>query len=595
MVFLPPPGVPPLPFAQPFDATQLLTPGPSPSADPPDSVTIPDFVFTENYGRKPFARSRNPYTCGFTGKTYTTAQVVEREDLLARAIAKRLGYDVAEGTEWDRVVGLYSLNTIDYIPLTHALHRLSGIVTPASAAYSAQELEHQLRSSGANALFTCVPLLQNALAAAKAVGIPEDRVFIMPLPGFDRKDPFKTIDDLVAEGKDAPPLKPLNWVKGQGARQVAYLCYSSGTSGLPKAVQITHHNVIANILQMTVQDGVGRKAAGVDTQVQLGLLPLSHIYGLVPVAHYGVYNGDETVILPRFELKSLLNAVQKFKIEQLALVPPILIQILSNQDECAKYDLSSVRFIFSGAAPLGKETMEDIWKIYPSWRICQGYGLTETSPVVTATSELDIDPGSSGTLLPGLKAKVIDAEGREVTEYNKPGELLVQGPTIVLGYLNNAKATTETFVHHHDGRWMRTGDEVIVRKSAKGNEHFVVVDRIKELIKVKGHQVAPAELEAHLLSHPLVSDCAVIQVPDPRAGEVPKAFVVKAGEAKGKSDSDITRSINKYVEEHKARHKWLKGGIEYIDAIPKSPSGKILRRLLRDREKQARKEKGAKL
>jgi len=222
-------------------------------------------------------------------------------------------------------------------------------------------------------------------------------------------------------------------------------------------------------------------------------------------------------------------------------------------------------------------------------------GLTETSPVVSSTTELDIDPGSSGSLLPGIKAKVIDAEGKEVTEYNTPGELYVQGPSVVLGYLNNAKATAETFVNHSDGRWMRTGDEVIVRKSPKGIEHLVIVDRIKELIKVKGHQVAPAELEAHLLTHPLVDDCAVIQVPDDRAGEVPKAFVVKAPEAKGMSDEEVTKSINKHVEEHKARHKWLKGGIEFIEIIPKSPSGKILRRLLRDKEKQARKEKGAKL
>ncbi|KAF5003684.1 hypothetical protein FDECE_9769 [Fusarium decemcellulare] len=577
MVFTPPPSTPKLPF------------------DPPDSVSIPEFVFTENYGRKPFAKSRNPYTCGISGKTYTTAEVIEREDLLARALAKRLGYDAGEGTEWDRVVGVYSLNTIDYIPVNHSVHRLNGIVSPASAAYSAPELEHQLRSSGANALFTCVPLLETALTAAKAVGIPEDRIFLLPVPGFEKKDPFKTVDDLVAEGRNAPEIQPLNWVKGQGARQVAYLCYSSGTSGLPKGVQITHRNVISNIMQMAIQDSAGRAAAGIDTQVQLGLLPLSHIYGLVPVAHHGIYNGDETVILPKFELKILLSAIQKFGIMQMALVPPILIQMLGNQEECAKYDLSTVRFIFSGAAPLGKETALAVNKVWSKWNICQGYGLTETSPVVTSTSELDIDPGSSGTLLPGLRAKVMDLDGTEITEYNKPGELLVQGPTVVLGYLNNAKASAETFVHHNDGRWMRTGDEVIVRKSAKGNEHFVVVDRIKELIKVKGHQVAPAELEAHLLSHPFVSDCAVIQVPDHRAGEVPKAFVVKAPAANGKPDSEVTQSINKHVEEHKARHKWLKGGIEFIDIIPKSPSGKILRRLLRDRERQARKEKGAKL
>ncbi|CCT69828.1 probable phenylacetyl-CoA ligase [Fusarium fujikuroi] len=576
MVFYPPPSVS-LPF------------------EPPESITIPDFIFSDKHARKPIAQSRNPFTCGISGKTYTTEEVIQREKLLARALAKRLGYDVHDGTEWDRVVALFSVNTIDYITMTHAVHRLNGIVTPASAAYSAPELEHQLRSSGANALFTCVPLLETALTAAKAVGIPEDRVFLLPVPGFESKSPFKSIDDLIAEGKDAPELQPLNWIKGQGLRQVAYLCYSSGTSGLPKAVEITHVNVIANVMQMTVQNAEGRKAAGVDTQVQLGLLPLSHIYGLVPVAHWGVYNGDETVILPKFELKMFLATVQRFKIEQMALVPPIMVQMLSHKAECQKYDLSSVRFIFSGAAPLGKETISGLNEIWPKWNICQGYGLTETSPVVSSTTELDIDPGSSGSLLPGIKAKVIDAEGKEVTEYNTPGELYVQGPSVVLGYLNNAKATAETFVNHSDGRWMRTGDEVIVRKSPKGIEHLVIVDRIKELIKVKGHQVAPAELEAHLLTHPLVDDCAVIQVPDDRAGEVPKAFVVKAPEAKGKSDEEITKSINKHVEEHKARHKWLKGGIEFIEIIPKSPSGKILRRLLRDKEKQARKEKGAKL
>ncbi|KAF5020428.1 hypothetical protein F66182_7555 [Fusarium sp. NRRL 66182] len=567
MVFLPPPSTPQLPF------------------DPPDSISIPEFFYGESYNRKPISRSRNPFTCGISGKTYTTSEVFQRQTLVARALAKRLGYDAHDGTEWDRILCLFSLNT-----------RLTTSPSPTPSTVStASSLPPAPPTPRPNWSISCVPLLETALAAAKAVGIPEDRIFLLPMPGFESKAPFKTINDLVAEGQDAPELKPLRWVKGQGARQVAYLCYSSGTSGLPKAVQITHLNVIANVVQLATQDSLGRKAAGVDTQAQLGLLPLSHIYGLVPVAHYGLYNGDATIILPRFELKSFLTAIQRFKIEQMSLVPPILIQMLSNKSECLKYDLGTVRFIFSGAAPLGKETTIEITNIWPNWRICQGYGLTETSPVVTSTSELDIDPGSSGTLLPGLKAKLIDLQGNEVTSYNTPGELLVQGATVVLGYLNNAKATAETFVHHADGRWMKTGDEVIVRKSPKGREHFVVVDRIKELIKVKGHQVAPAELEAHILSHPLVDDCAVIQVPDLRAGEVPKAFVVKSPQAEGKSDEEVTQSVNKHVEEHKARHKWLKGGIEFIDVIPKSPSGKILRRLLRDREKQARKEKGAKL
>lgn len=221
--------------------------------------------------------------------------------------------------------------------------------------------------------------------------------------------------------------------------------------------------------------------------------------------------------------------------------------------------------------------------------------MTEASPVVVQTSELDRLTGSSGSLIPDTLAKIIDSEGNEVTEYEKRGELLVQSPSIVLGYLNNEKANAETFVTHEDGRWLKTGDEVLIRKSEQGNEHIFIVDRIKELIKVKGHQVAPAELEAHLLAHDYIADCAVIPVPDGRAGEVPKAFVVKSSEAGSTSDQEIMKAAAEHVEKHKAKYKWLKGGVELIDVIPKSASGKILRRLLRDKERQARHAKGPKL
>ncbi|KAK7409181.1 hypothetical protein QQX98_008674 [Neonectria punicea] len=577
MVFTSPEWVPSIPF------------------DIPDSITVGEFMRDEQYGRYPLATAKNPYTCGLTGKTFTAAEVVKRVDWIARGLAKRLAFDPQGGTEWDKVVGIFSFNTIDYVPLTHAIHRLSGIVTPASAAYSASELEQQLWSSGAKALFTCVPLLETALAAAKPVGIKDENIFILPLPGFDKKVPFNTLDDLIAEGQNLPDLTPLNWAKGQGARQVAYLCYSSGTSGLPKAVMISHYNVIANVVQKSIYDSVGRKAQGINTQVMLGLLPFSHIYGLVPVAHVGTYRGDEIIVLPRFELKSFLAAVQNFRIEQISVVPPILVQMLSRQEECAKYDLSTIRFIYTGAAPLGGETVDALLRMFPGRQVGQGYGMTETATVVVSTSELDVLVGSSGSLLPGIKAKVIDFQGNEVFDYETPGELLVQGPSIVLGYLNDVKATAETFVFDDDGRWIKTGDEVVVRKSPNGHEHFVIVDRIKELIKVKGHQVAPAELEAHLLDHPLVSDCAVIQVPDAHAGELPKAFVVKSAKANDMSEEEAVKAIHRHVEEHKARHKWLAGGIEFIEVVPKSPSGKILRRMLRDKEKRSREGKGAKL
>ncbi|KAM0333567.1 hypothetical protein ACHAQA_002232 [Verticillium albo-atrum] len=565
--------------------------------DPPDSISIDEFLNTEKYGRYPAAKARNPYTCGLTGKTFTIPQIRQRVDYLSRAIAKKLDFAPNEGTEWDKVVALFSLNTIDYIPFTNAIHRLAGIVTPASAAYSAPELEHQLRSSGAQALFTCVPLLETALKAAKAAGIPDDRIFLLDTPGGSTaKVPFATLDDLIEEGKSLPAVEPLRWNKGQGTRHVAYLCYSSGTSGLPKAVMISHRNVISNILQYTTYDSVTRKKFGFETQVALGLLPFSHIYGLIIIAYSNAFRGDEVIVLPKFDLKIFLGAVAKYKISQLYVVPPIVIQIIRNQELCQKYDLSAVRYLYTGAAPLGTETIDDVKKQYPSWRVGQAYGMTETCTAVCSTSETDIDQGSSGSLVPACRAKIVDpTTGVEITEYNKPGELLVQSPSVVLGYLNNEKATAETFVWQDDGRWIKTGDEVLVRKAASGNEHLVIVDRIKELIKVKGHQVAPAELEAHLLAHEFVSDCAVIQVPDDRAGEVPKAYVVKTKAAAGTSDEDVARAICKHVEDHKAKHKWLKGGVEFIEVIPKSPSGKILRRLLRDQEKQARKAQGAKL
>ena len=236
-------------------------------------------------------------------------------------------------------------------------------------------------------------------------------------------------------------------------------------------------------------------------------------------------------------------------------------------------------------------------------------GLTETCTVVCSTAPNDVWFGSSGSILPGIECKIVTIEGVEITGYDQPGELLVKSPAVVLGYLNNDKANTETF---QDG-YMRTGDEAVVRKSPSGNEHIFIVDRIKELIKVKvgniaasecsklliaskGHQVAPAELEAHLLTHPAVADCAVIQVPDEASGEVPKAFVVKSSSI-GIEENDriIAREIAKHVEKHKARYKWIAGGVEFIDEIPKSPSGKILRRFLRDKEKEKRRKAGSKL
>ncbi|OJJ48220.1 hypothetical protein ASPZODRAFT_165133 [Penicilliopsis zonata CBS 506.65] len=573
----------------------------------PDHIPIADFVLDERYGRAPLGYSRDPFTCGLTGKTYSALDVVERVDFLSRALANEFDWAPNRGTEWDKVIGVFSLNTIDTLPLAWAVHRLGGLVSPANAAYSVAELTYQLRDAKATSLFTCLPLLKTALEAAAQAGIPRRRVYLLRLPpqiaGDAQPAEFTTVAQLVDRGRSLPRVEKLQWAAGEGSRRTAFLCYSSGTSGLPKGVMISHRNVIANTLQITAFEKDYRdslRPPGVQsdvTEIALGLLPQSHIYALVVMCHAGPYRGDQVIVLPKFEIESFLAAVQDYRISSLFVVPPIIIAMLRNKKLLEKYNLSSVRSLFSGAAPLGEETARELQEFNPSMIIRQGYGLTETATVVTSTHPTDVLFGSSGVLLPGVEARLVDPEGNEITTLDTPGELIVRSPSVTLGYLHNEKATRETF----DKDWMRTGDEIAIRLSPSGNQHVFVVDRIKELIKVKsssnvlqGHQVAPAELEAHLLTHPFVADCAVIAIPDESAGEVPKAIVSKSSAA-GDDDAATIRAIQKHVEDHKARHKWLKGGVRFIDAVPKSPSGKILRRLLRDQEKEARRKAGAKI
>jgi acyl-CoA synthetase (AMP-forming)/AMP-acid ligase II len=208
------------------------------------------------------------------------------------------------------------------------------------------------------------------------------------------------------------------------------------------------------------------------------------------------------IVLPKFDFSTFLRSIAEFKINELFVVPPIVIMMTKNLDMCRKYDLSSVRFLFSGAAPLGKESVKELQTTYPDWKVCQAYGLTETSTVVSSQSRVDIWPGSSGTLLPGVEARIVTVDGKEIHDYNIPGELWVKGPNVTLGYLKNAPATAETFIEDASGRWLKTGDEVEFRKNPdNGAEHLWVVDRIKELIKVK--------VSKHLLTIPPVSSSLI--------------------------------------------------------------------------------------
>lgn len=331
---------------------------------------------------------------------------------------------------------------------------------------------------------------------------------------------------------------------------------------------ISHQNVIAQCLQIQqITPQTHRKV--------LAVLPAFHITGLVHALHLPILLNAEVYMLSSFTMKSMLDTVVKYQISELLLVPPILIRLVRDPI-VQEYDLSCVQRFSSGAAPLSEEIIQLLKRKFPGTGFKQGYGMTESCSCITAhpPEKYSYEHAHKvGSICASTEVKIVDEDGRELG-LNQPGELLARGPQITMGYLGNERATRETF----DGAgWLHTGDQAMV--DAEGM--VTITDRIKEMIKVKGIGVAPAELEDLLLGHERVEDVAVLGVSDEYAGERPKAYVVlKTGEG----EEGVGREILAYVKERKVRHKWVKEA-EFIDVIPKSASGKILRRLLRDRAK----------
>jgi acyl-CoA synthetase (AMP-forming)/AMP-acid ligase II len=331
---------------------------------------------------------------------------------------------------------------------------------------------------------------------------------------------------------------------------------------------LTHRNLVANLVQCEFA-GVGIS----ERDVVIGVLPFFHIYGMVVVMGGALREGATVVSMPRFDLEPFLGTIQTHRVSYMNLVPPIILA-LAKHPILAKYDVTSVRTIMSGAAPLSAELADDC-AARLECKVRQGYGLTETSPVThfhPFTGERK-DAGAVGPSVPNTECRVVDADtGADVPRGDR-GELWIRGPQVMKGYFNKPEATAACMTS--DG-WFKTGDVATVDETG----WFHIVDRVKELIKYKGLQVAPAELEAVLLANPLIADVAVIPVPDDDAGEIPKAFVVKRG------DIDAEQ-VMAFVAERVSPYKKVRE-VEFVDAIPKSPSGKILRRLLRDRERDRR-------
>ena len=400
---------------------------------------------------------------------------------------------------------------------------------------------------------TVPPLLEKATAAAERTSV--EQIFVY------------------GEATGAAPFASLLRVAGEPpevaidpANDLVALPYSSGTTGLHKGVMLTHRTLVANVCQ-----SVAHQRFREDERV-IAVLPFFHIYGLVVLMNIPLYRGATVVTMPRFDLAEFLRVLEEYRITRAWVVPPIVLA-LANHPLVDEFDVSSLESMLSGAAPLSAELEQACGKRL-GCRMQQGYGLTETSPTTHfVTDELaDQMPGSRGFPVPNTECRIVDVATGEDAPTGEAGELCIRGPQVMKGYLNNPRATELTI--DRDG-WFHTGD--VARVEEDGS--FRIVDRIKELIKYKGYQIAPAELEAVLLTHPANVHAAVIPLPDEEAGEVPKAFVVP-------SASITLEEVTQFVAERVAPYKKLRA-VEIVEEIPKSPSGKILRRVLIDRERAA--------
>ncbi|GAA1969779.1 AMP-binding protein [Microbacterium deminutum] len=466
----------------------------------------------------------------------------------------------ARGVDTETVLGLLCPNVPAFATVFHGILRAGATVTTINSLYTAGEIQKQLTDAGATWLITVSPLLPQASAAAEAAGIPHERVIVL-----DGAAGHPNLRELLMEQQAAPD------VSFDPSTHIAVLPYSSGTTGVPKGVMLTHRNLVANVQQC--RSNIDLR----ETDRVLAVLPFFHIYGMTVLLNLALRQRASLVTMPKFDLVEFLTNIQKYGCTYLYIAPPIAVA-LAKHPIVDQFDISTVHTVFSGAAPLDGETAEVAGRRIGA-RMMQGYGMSELSPVSHAmpASRHDIPVSSVGTMLPNQVCKLIDTEtGEEITELGadgvtKPGELWVKGPNVMSGYLNQPEATAETL--DADG-FLHTGDIAVYHEG----DYFSIVDRVKELIKYKGYQIAPAELEALLLSHPKIMDAAVIGVLDDERQEIPKAFVVAAPDS-GLSEEEVMS----FVAEHVAPHKKVRR-VEFIDAIPKSTAGKILRKDLRARE-----------
>ncbi|GAA5957915.1 hypothetical protein JCM21900_005555 [Sporobolomyces salmonicolor] len=569
---------------------------------PTQPLSIFDFLFADGSS----SHSPAPWLISVDSPTvYTRIQAHQRALDLARAFHEL-------GLRDGNTTLVFSPNHIDYGPCLWGTFRQGGIASCANPSYTPSELAYQLKTVNEHhpvkVLLTHPDSVVTAVQACEQAGFSTEMIVLIQSPStapvnvMPLSRGFPTLDDLIEHTRHVAMPTKVSIKPEESRTKVALLSFSSGTTGLPKAVVISHFAVIANVLQaaahwdhtVDIQPYDPRTKKG---DVVVGCLPFYHIYGLVVVLHGSLYLNTPLVVMPKFTLPTFLDAIQRHRISILFVVPPMIIMLI--KQDTSKYNLSSIKLVMAGAAPLTEETLNAFQQKFDGF-IGQGYGMTETSTIVSLfdCSWKGGFPGASaGLLVPNIEAKIVSPEGKPLPP-GEIGELWSRGPANALGYLGNEKATAETF---DDEGFVHTGDEC--RMDEQGC--LYVVDRIKELIKVSGYQVAPAELEGHLLTHPDVQDVAVIGIPDEKRGEAPKAYVVPSPAFLSQVSHNSTRqaeqarlalvaSIKKHILDHKIKYKAL-AEVEFMEAIPKTPSGKLLRKDLRVRHAKTVKERAAKL
>ncbi|MFF8972337.1 4-coumarate--CoA ligase family protein [Streptomyces sp. NPDC014995] len=511
---------------------------------PPVELPIHDAVL----GRAAEFGDRPALVDGTDGTTLTYEQVDRFHRRIAAALADA-------GVRKGDVLALHSPNTVAFPLAFYAATRAGATVTTVHPLCTAEEFAKQLGDCAARWIVTVSPLLETARRAAELSGGVKE-IFVC-----DSASGHRSLIDMLASAAPEPrtAVDPVE--------DVAALPYSSGTTGIPKGVMLTHRQIATNLAQLepAIPAGPGDRV--------LAVLPFFHIYGLTALMNAPLRKGATVVVLPRFDLETFLAAIQNHRITALYVAPPIVLA-LAKHPAVTQYDLSSVEYVISAAAPLDAGLAAACAERLGLPPVGQAYGMTELSPgthVVPLDAMADAPAGTVGKLIAGTEMRIVSLDDPDKDlGAGEAGEILIRGPQIMKGYLGRPDATAAMI--DGDG-WLHTGD--IGRVDEDG--WLFVVDRVKELIKYKGFQVAPAELEALLLTHPGIADAAVIGEYHDDGNEVPHAYVVRRPTAPDLSEGEVAL----YVAERVAPYKRVRH-VTFIDAVPRAASGKILRRQLRE-------------